>query len=185
MKKLNILWDLFRTFIKIGGFTVGGGYAMIPIIQREAVEIKNWATEDEMADIITMGPSMPGVVGINIATALGTKVAKVPGALAAALGMVTPSVVIIMIIAWVLEDFQKILIIQYAFIGIRAAVAALMLNAVIRLTKTSVKDWFQITLFLASALLVIFAVIQTQYVLIICAASSIAYGVIRAGGINR
>lgn len=186
MEKLKKLWKLFYTFVKIGGFTLGGGYAMIPIIQREAVDIKKWATEDEMTDLLTLAQSMPGVIGINSATALGSKVAGVPGAIAATLGMVTPSIVIIVLIAAVFDEFQKYELVQKAFVGVRAAIVALMLNAVIRLFKSAVKDIFQIILFICAMLCIAVFSFPPQYVLIVCAASAIAYNIIRSrkGGVK-
>ncbi|MDR1704231.1 MAG: chromate transporter [Clostridiales bacterium] len=174
MTLLKTLWQLFYTFIKIGGFTIGGGYAMVPIIQREAVDVKHWATEEEMLDIIALAPSMPGVIGVNTATALGSKVAGVPGALAATLGMVTPSLIVIVLIAWVFDDFLSIALVQQAFIGVRAAVAALMVSAVIRLAKGAVKDWFQIILFFGALFANLIFGVPAQYVLISCAALAVA-----------
>lgn len=179
MVNLKELWKLYYTFVKIGGFTLGGGYAMIPIIQREAVDVKKWASEEEMVDMITLAQSMPGVVGINTATALGTKVAGIPGALSATLGMVTPSLIIIILIAAVFDEFQKIEMVKQAFVGIRAAIAALMFSAVVRLMKTAVKDWFQIILFVAAIICILILDIKPQYVLIASAGTAIALSLFR------
>ena len=181
MTKLKTLWTLYYTFLKIGGFTVGGGYAMIPVIRHEAVENFKWATAEEMTDMITLSQSMPGVLGINAATALGTKVAGIPGALACTLGMISLPLVFVLIIAAAFERFNELDAVRYAFFGIRAAVAAMILYAVVKLFKPAVKDWFQITLFAGAFLLVVFSVLRVQYVLIICAVLAIIYSIFIKG----
>jgi len=169
MKNLKTLLTMYKTFIKIGGFTIGGGYAMLPVIQREAVDVYKWATEDEMADMITLAEFMPGVLGINAATALGMKVAGIPGAVACTLGMITIPFVLILVTASVLEQFKDLQPVEYAFVGIRAAVAALILYAVTRLIKPILKNIIQIVIFIAAFAVVVTSLLPMQYVLIICA----------------
>jgi len=125
----NKLISLFLTFMKIGAFTFGGGYAMIPLIQRETVEKHNWISDDDILDIIAIAESTPGPIAINSATFVGYKVAGFFGSFFATLGMVVPSFTIIMIISLFLRQFQDIQAVQYAFWGIRAGVLALIVKA--------------------------------------------------------
>lgn len=137
---MNILLDLFLTFSKIGAFTFGGGYAMLPILQREVVEKKQWATEDDLADYYAVGQCTPGIIAVNTATFVGCNQAGIAGAVVASLGAVFPSVVIILIIAAFLQNFMHIEWVAHAFNGIRAGVVALILSSVIKLLKGAVKD---------------------------------------------
>jgi chromate transporter len=129
-----------------------------------------------MTDMITLAQSMPGVLGINAATALGVKVAGIRGALACTLGMVSVPIILVLVVAAVFEQFNDLDAVRFAFTGIRAAVAALILHAAIRLMKPTVKDVFQITLFVAASVCVVFSILPMQYVLIICAAAGIVRG---------
>ena len=115
------LGTLFFTFFKIGLFTFGGGYAMLPLLQREIVEKKKWATEEEMLDYFAVGQCTPGVIAVNTATFVGFKEKKLSGAVFATLGIVSPSLVIITIIAALLSNFAHIAAVQNAFAGIRVA----------------------------------------------------------------
>ncbi len=128
MKK-SILLDLFFTFAKIGLFTFGGGYAMIPMMERNCVEIKGWITHDEMLNVTIIAESTPGPVSINCATFVGLRQAGLWGALVATLGMVLPSFVIIYVISVFLENFLEITVIANAFKGIKIAVGLLILDA--------------------------------------------------------
>lgn len=143
------LWNLFWTFARVGAMTFGGGYAMLPILQREIVENHGWATEQEMADYYAIGQCTPGIIAVNVATFVGRKEAGLPGAIAATLGQVFPCIVIITIIASVLSNFAELKIVQDAFGGIRACVCVLILNAVIKLFKTDVVDLPTCLIFIA------------------------------------
>lgn len=168
--------------MKIGGFTIGGGYAMIPIIQHEVVENKKWIEEETMADYIALSQSIPGAIAINSATAVGHKVHGIPGAVAATLGMVTPSVVIIVLIALAFGELNQMTAVQYAFFGIRAAVVALIFSAVIKLCKTSVQDFIQISIFgITVTALLVFSV-PPQYMILSGAILACIHGRIKRGG---
>ncbi len=130
--------DLFTTFCRIGGLTFGGGYAMLPMLQKEVVDEKKWATESELLDYYAVGQCTPGVIAVNTATFIGYKRHGVLGAMAATAGVVFPSLVIIMAIAAFLQNFAHILWVQHAFNGIRIAVCVLILTAVQKLWKGSV-----------------------------------------------
>ena len=138
---MNILVDLFLTFARIGVCTFGGGYAMLPILQRELVENKKWATEGELADYYAVGQCTPGIIAVNTATFVGRSRAGILGGIFATLGIVFPSVVIIVVIAAFLQNFMDLPWVVHAFNGVRAGVVALILSSVIKLFKNSVVDW--------------------------------------------
>lgn len=135
------LWKLFYTFVTVGVTTFGGGYAMLPALQREVVEKRGWATEEEVMDWYAIGQCTPGVIAVNTATFVGQKQKGVLGGIAATLGVVFPSLVIITIIAAFIRNFADLPAVQNAFAGIRACVCVLILNAVVKLWKKSVVDW--------------------------------------------
>lgn len=135
------LWKLFYTFATVGVTTFGGGYAMLPALQREVVEKRGWATEEEVMDWYAIGQCTPGVIAVNTATFVGQKQKGVLGGIAATLGVVFPSLVIITIIAAFIRNFAELPAVQNAFAGIRACVCVLILNAVVKLWKKSVVDW--------------------------------------------
>ncbi len=134
------LLDLFLTFARIGGLTFGGGYAMLPMLQREVVERRGWATEEELMDYYAIGQCTPGIIAVNTATFIGNKNRGVIGGIAATLGVVFPSIVIITVIAAFISNFSDLQVVKDAFAGIRVCVFVLILNAVIKLGKASVKD---------------------------------------------
>ena len=147
------LLQLFLAFAKVGVFTFGGGYAMLPMLQREIVENRHWAAEEELMDYYAIGQCTPGIIAVNTATFIGEKKKGVPGAIAASLGVVFPSVVIITVIAAFIQNFQHIEAVQWAFDGIRAAVVALIVSAVIKLGKKSIVDIATALIFLVVAVL--------------------------------
>ena len=143
------LLDLFLTFARIGGLTFGGGYAMLPMLQREVVERRGWATEEELMDYYAIGQCTPGVIAVNTATFIGSKNRGVIGGIAATLGVIFPSVVIISIIAAFISNFADLAVVKDAFAGIRVCVFVLILNAVVKLGKASVKDAVSLAICLA------------------------------------
>ena len=137
---LNPYLDLFLTFAQMGVCTFGGGYAMLPILQREVVEKRGWATENELMDYYAIGQCTPGVIAVNTSTFIGYRLRGVPGAIVATAGMVFPSLVIIPIIAAFIQQFAHLAVVQHAFAGIRVCVCVLIFNAVLKLLKKSVVD---------------------------------------------
>lgn len=137
---MNLNLQLFVTFAKIGVCTFGGGYAMLPILQREVVENRHWATDEDLNDYFAIGQCTPGIIAINTATFVGTKMRGISGGIFATLGLVFPSFVIISVIAATLSSFQEHPAVMHAFNGIRACVCVLILNAVIKLAKSSLID---------------------------------------------
>ena len=138
---MNILVDLFLTFARIGACTFGGGYAMLPILQRELVENKKWATEDQLADYYAVGQCTPGIIAVNTSTFVGRSQGGVAGGIVATLGLVFPSLVIIMVIAAFLQNLMHLDVVVHAFNGVRAGVVALIASSVIKLFKNAVIDW--------------------------------------------
>ena len=149
---MNILLDLFLTFAKVGVMTFGGGYAMLPILQREVVENKGWATEEELMDYFAIGQCTPGIIAVNTATFIGQKYAGNLGALCTTIGVVSPSLLIISALAGVIEAFSHLVWVQNAFGGIRICVCVLIANAVVKLYKKAVVDKLTLAIFLAVAL---------------------------------
>ena len=140
MKKPKTLLTLFLTFFKIGAFTFGGGYAMIPLISREASEKKGWVTEDDILEIVAIAESTPGPIAINSATFVGFRAAGVLGSVAATLGVVLPSLIIIATLSAVLPLFLEYRAVQYAFFGIRAGVLGLVIKALVTMHGKMKKD---------------------------------------------
>ena len=149
---MNIYADLFLTFAKIGVCTFGGGYAMLPILQREVVEKKGWATEEELTDYFAVGQCTPGIIAVNTATFIGYKHKGAPGGILTTLGVVFPSLVIISLLAGVITTFSHLAWVQHAFGGVRVCVCILILNAVVKLYKKAVIDGPTLLVFLAVAL---------------------------------
>ena len=137
---MNLYLDLFLTFAGVGVCTFGGGYAMLPILQREIVEKKEWATEAELTDYFAIGQCTPGVIAVNTATFVGQKQKSIPGGIVATLGLVFPSIVIILVIAAFLQSFADLPVVIHAFAGVRACVCALILSSVLKLRKSSLVD---------------------------------------------
>lgn len=168
--KLKTFIKLFITFFKIGAFTFGGGYAMIPLIQKEAVENRKWITDDDILEIVAIAESTPGPIAINAATFVGYRVCGFWGAFFSTLGMVIPSFTVILIISFFLTEFQNIKAVKYAFNGIRAGVLALIIKALFnmyRKVKKSILSYIIMALaFILSAVLKI----DVLYVILICAA---------------
>ena len=143
------LWELFITFARVGVMTFGGGMAMLPILQREIVERKHWATDAELVDYFAIAQCTPGVIAVNTATFVGYKQKGRVGGIAATLGVIFPSLVIILILAGLISNFSYLSWVQNAFAGIKVCVCILILNAVLKLLKSSVVDRRTLVIFLA------------------------------------
>ena len=160
------LFQLFWAFFRIGAFTFGGGYAMLPMIQKEVVEKYGWATDEEVLNYFAVGQCTPGVIAFNTATFIGYKKAKVKGAISATLGVVCPSLIIILIIAAFLKNFAQYEIVKNAFSGIRVAVAVLVVNAVVKMWKSGIKDFTGFIIFLIGFLISIIFGISPIFIVI-------------------
>ena len=177
---MNLYLDLFLTFARVGVCTFGGGYAMLPILQREVVEKKGWATEDELADYYAVGQCTPGIIAVNTATFVGFKAKKTLGGILATLGVVFPSIVIIGVIAAFLRQFAQIEWVAHAFAGVRACVCALILNSLLKLVKGAVVDWVSGVIF--AVVLILAAFVGLSPVLLVLLAGVVGLAVRRMRG---
>lgn len=134
--------ELIISFFKIGLFTFGGGYAMLPLLQREVVEKKGWATEEDLMDYYAIGQSTPGIIAVNTTTFVGYYQRGILGAIMATIGLVLPSLIIILLVASILDAVIALPLLEHAFAGIRVAVSALVLFSVYRLGKAGIADTF-------------------------------------------
>ena len=167
--RLKTVWQLFSVFFRIGAFTFGGGYAMIPLIQHETVEKKGWISDDDILEIVAIAESTPGPIAINTATFVGYKTAGVFGSAAATFGVVLPSFVIISLIARLLSEFSGILAVQYAFNGIRAGVLALVFKALYTMYKKSKKNLLAYIIMASAFAVTAFFGVNVLLVVISCA----------------
>ncbi len=147
------LGDLYFSFVRIGALTFGGGVAMLPMLERECVDRHHWVTQERLAEYFAIGQCTPGIIAVNVATFIGSTERGMIGAAMTTLGVITPSIVIILAIAALLTNFADIPAVQHAFGGIRVAVCVLMLNAVIKLVKSNVKNWLSIFICVAAFML--------------------------------
>lgn len=170
---MPIYLDLFLTFAKVGVMTFGGGYAMLPILQREVVDNKGWATEEELMDYFAIGQCTPGIIAINTATFIGQKRKGTFGAICTTLGVVFPSLVIISLLASVIESFSHLIWVQNAFGGIRVCVCVLIANAVVKLYKKAVVDRITLIIFLAVTLCSYFLSISPVVFVVLAAVAGI------------
>jgi chromate transporter len=178
------LWQLFITFCKIGGFTFGGGYAMLPMLQREVVDKRGWTTEDEILDYFAIGQCTPGIIFVNTATFVGYKKKGVMGAIAATVGSICPSVLIVMTIAAVLNNFAELPIVQHAFGAIRVVVGVLIANAVAGMWKKSVVDKFCAVIAVIAFLLSAILSISPIWIVLGAALLGVALPVIKGAGVK-
>ena len=176
---MNIYWGSFKTFFKIGMFTLGGGYAMIPLIEEEVVYRHKWINKEELLDLIAIAQSCPGVFAINIAIYIGYKLKKERGAVATALGTALPSFLIILSIAIFFHQFEDNKIIAAMFKGIRPAVVALIAVPTFRLAQRAQLNWFTIWIPIVSALLIWLLGVSPIWVIIAAGVGGYAYGKLR------
>ena len=162
----NRLWKLFLVFAKIGAFTFGGGYAMIPLIQKEIVENQKWATDEEVLDMFAIAESTPGVISVNTATFVGYKVAGFWGAVVATLSVIAPAFFIISVISLFFAQFVALKWVAYAFEGIRVAVVVLIINAAFKLGKVNEKSAFNIVMTCIAFAIAAFTPVNVIFVLL-------------------
>jgi len=178
---MRLLWDLYRAFFTIGALTFGGGYAMLPMLEREIVAKHKWSTSEELLDYFAIGQCTPGVIAVNTATFVGYKTKGIWGGIVATLGVVSPSIVIITVIAMVLSNFMDNPWVMHAFAGIRVAVCALIVSSVIKLAKSNVKKYWHIALAICAFVVVAVLGLSPVYVVIACAVLSFIFG----GKVNK
>ena len=172
------MWKLFVAFFKIGLFTFGGGYAMLPMIQREIREKNNWCTEEEILDYYAIGQCTPGVIAVNCATFVGYKIKGVVGSLVSTCAVILPSLFIITIIAAGIQSFAEYAVVQHALAGIRVAVAVLVLKTVLQLIKKSVRSAFAAIVCLAALCLSLVCKISSVYIVVGSIVLGIVYGTV-------
>ncbi|WP_416177575.1 chromate transporter [Dialister sp.] len=160
---MKLLIQLFLIFAKMGAITFGGGYAMLPILQREVVDNHHWATDEELMDYYALGQVTPGMIAVNVATFIGLKLKGFWGGLFATIGVITPSMIIITVIAMFLTQFEENPYVVHAFTGIRACVCILILDAVIKLGKKSVRDKRTLAIFLLILAVALFAPVSPVF----------------------
>lgn len=170
---MKILLELFLSFARIGVLTFGGGYAMIPMMEKELVEKKHWVSNSELLDYYAVSQCTPGIIAVNTATFVGYKISGFAGALFATLGVIFPSVIIIVIIASLITNFASIPAVKSAFAGIRVCVCVLIFNSVLKLWKNAVQDHWALVLFLLVFGLSVFFDISPVIFVVICALSGI------------
>ena len=164
---------LFAAFAKVGVLTFGGGYAMIPMLEREIVDRHGWASSEELMDYYAVGQCTPGVIAVNTATFVGRKVAGDLGGIIATLGVVFPSFVIISVIAGIIQNFADIPAVKSAFAGIRVCVCVLIFNSVVKLWKSAVKDKATLALALAVFVISVFFNVSPIVFVVLCASAGI------------
>ena len=170
------LFKMFIIFFKIGAITIGGGFAMIPVIQHELVEKQKWVDEKEIVDLLAIAQSLPGVIAVNSSIYVGYKCAGIIGAVIAVVGVVLPSFVIILIIAFMLSNFASLWYVQKIFAGVRAGVTALIAIATYKLMKSAVVDITGIIIAISAFILLEFLRIDIAYIVITAAVIGIALG---------
>ncbi|MDD4079816.1 MAG: chromate transporter [Eubacteriales bacterium] len=173
------LLEIYLLFFKMGSVTFGGGYSMLPILRREIVEKRAWLTEEQVMDFFAVSQTLPGLIASNVSVFIGYQRRKTPGAIAAALGVVTPSIIIITLIASLMQDFQNNPVVRHAFKGIAICVCALILDAVISMWKRGVKDWVGVLITVTVFTLAVFTQVSPVWLVLVSALAGVT--VKRAG----
>ena len=181
----RIYWQMFITFVRIGAFTIGGGYAMIPLIQREVVQVRKWMSPKEFIDMLALAQSAPGVIAINTAIFIGYKLKGVRGSIVTALGCALPSFVIILLIAMVFTNFKDSPVVERIFKGIRPAVVALIAAPLYNMAKAAGVTWKTIFIPLIAALLIWGLNISPVWVVVSAIVGVIIVGILRTQNIKK
>ncbi|MDD3404383.1 MAG: chromate transporter [Hespellia sp.] len=167
MKKL---WELYASFFRIGILTIGGGLAMLPMLKREVVDKYHWINEEEMMDIYAIGQCTPGIIAVNTATYIGYLQSGIVGGIVATLGEVTPSLVIIILIASVLRQYMENAVLLHAFAGIRIAVCAMMFDTVLLMIKKGIKNFTGVCLFFGALIFATFTPVPLPVIVLLAGA---------------
>ena len=176
---MNIYLDIFTCFAKIGAFTIGGGYAMIPIIQKEVVDKRGWISEEDFMDVLAISQSAPGILAVNISIFLGHKLRGPRGSIVATLGSTLPSFTIILLIAMFFAGYQDNTAVMAIFKGIRPVVVSLIAVPMINMAKKAKLNFFTGALAALTALLIIFLKVSPLYILLVVAVTFTALTVWR------
>lgn len=170
---MQAYFDLFFTFARVGLFTFGGGYAMLPLLEREVVRNKGWCTSEELMDMYAIGQCTPGIIAVNVSTYIGNKQKGPIGAIFSTLGIVSPSILIISILASVLTNFADLPIVQHAFGGIRIVVCALVTKTVSTMQKKNIKDIPSMLIFLLTFLAIVLIGVSPVFVVMIAGVAGV------------
>ena len=181
----RIYWQMFITFVRIGAFTIGGGYAMIPLIQREVVQVRKWMSPKEFIDMLALAQSAPGVIAINTAIFIGYKLKGVRGSIVTALGCALPSFVIILLIAMVFTNFKDSPVVERIFKGIRPAVVALIAAPLYNMAKAAGVTWKTLFIPVIAALLIWGLNISPVWVVVAAIAGGIIVGILRTQNLKK
>ncbi|VBB48225.1 Chromate ion transporter (CHR) family chromate transporter [uncultured Paludibacter sp.] len=177
---MNIYWQLFTTFVKIGSFTIGGGYAMIPLIQKEVVDNRKWMDEKEFIDMLAMAQSAPGVIAINTSIFIGYKLRGIKGSIVTTLGSALPSFIIILLIAMLFTNFKDNPVVEKIFKGIRPAVVALIAAPLWKMSKSAKITWKTLIIPVAAALLIWGLNVSPVVIVAIAIVGGMLYGIYSA-----
>lgn len=179
------LLEMYVIFARIGGFTFGGGYAMLPMLEKEIVNNKHWAREEELMDYYAIGQCTPGIIAINTATFIGYKVKGIPGAVMATLGVISPSLVIITVIAAFISNFMDLWFVSSAFSGIRACVCVLIFDAVWKLGKKSLVDKATKIIFLVILVIALFTSVSSALLVVAAGIAGVVIKGMKKGDTNK
>lgn len=182
MKKL---FELLLLFAKVGLFTFGGGYAMLPLLKAETVQKRGFLSEEELLDLYSIGQCTPGIIAINVATFIGYRQKGVWGAIFATLGMILPSLVIIVLIASILKQYMYNRYVAYAFAGVRICVVALIADIVYELWRKNVKIASDVLIFIGAILLLAIFKISAVWIVLLAAVSALILGEIKNKRVKR
>ena len=175
---MKTAWQLFSTFFKIGAFTLGGGYAMLSMVEKAVVDQKKWIPSDEFWDMIAIVQSLPGVFAVNTALYVGHKIAGKRGAAAAMLGAIIPSIVIILLLATIFKEYRELPVVERIFKGIRPCVVALILAPSLRMIKSAKITWKTAIIPIATVLLIWWCKVSPVYVILAAIVGSLIYALI-------
>lgn len=173
---MNIYWNSFRTFFRIGFFTIGGGYAMIPLIEADVVDKNRWVERDEFLDLMAIAQSCPGIFAVNMSIFIGYKLKRVPGSMVCALGTVLPSFLIILGIALFFSQFRDNATVQRIFMGIRPAVVALIAAPTFKLGRSAKIGWTNVWIPVTGALMIWLMGVSPIYIIIMAGLGGYLYG---------
>lgn len=179
LQRKSIYWELFLTFVRVGSFTLGGGYAMIPLIQKEVVEKKKWMNETDFIDMLAMAQSAPGVIAINTSIFIGYKLKGLKGSIVASLGTILPSFTIILLIAMIFTNFRENTVVERIFKSIRPAVVALIAAPLYKMAKSAGVTWKNIFIPIVAVFLIVWGNVSPIWIVVAAILGGIGYGTLK------
>lgn len=179
LQRKSIYWELFLTFVRVGSFTLGGGYAMIPLIQKEVVEKKKWMNETDFIDMLAMAQSAPGVIAINTSIFIGYKLKGLKGSIVASLGTILPSFTIILLIVMIFTNFRENTVVERIFKSIRPAVVALIVAPLYKMAISAGVTWKNIFIPIIAVVLIVWANVSPVWIVVAAILGGIGYGALK------